>query len=104
MYAVKYRDADLISGKLLAAAELRQVIIYNHYVFFSLREIRTVARQIYKHFRVYYDSKAEAVKRVLNYRPRVEDKLNITLLTEMFFQIEGMEDSLFAMVEELSHS
>ena len=104
MYAVKYRDADLISGKLLAAAELRQVIIYNHYVFFSLREIRTVALRIYKHFREYYDAKAEGVKRVLNYRPHVQDKLNIQLLSEMFFQIEGVEDTVFQLVEELSRS
>ena len=104
MYAVKYCHAELISGQLLAAAELRQIIIYNYFVFFSLREIRSVARLVYQHFRVYYDAKATAVKRVLDYRPRVQDKLNITLLTEMVFQIEGLEDKLIDMVEQLSHS
>ena len=104
MYAVKYRDADLISGKLLAAAELRQVIIYNHLIFFSLREIRVVAMKIYKHLKDYYDAKAECIKRVLGYRPRVHERFNMDLLCEMFFNIDGVEDMVFELVEQLSRS
>ena len=104
MYTVKYRDGELVSGQLLAAAELRQVIIYNYFIFFSLREICSVARLVYRHYKQYYDAKAVAVKRMLEYRPRVEDKINITLLTELFFQIQGLEDKLIDMVEQLSRS
>ena len=104
MYNVAYRDADLISGKLLAAAELRQVIIYNHLIVFSLREIRAVAMKVYKNLKDYYDAKAECIKRVLCYRPRVLERLNIELLCDMFFNIDGVEDMVYELVEELSRS
>ena len=103
-YNVKYKDGNKVTGQLLAAAELRQAIIYNNFVFFTLREIRPIAKLVYENLQQYYDTKAECIKHLLTYRPRVHERLNIELLCTMLFNIDGVENMVYHLVEVLRHS
>ena len=104
VYSLEYRNADKITGQLLAAAELRQVILYRGLAVFNLSEIKQPAEEVYKSMKGYYDNKANAVKHLLRHeRDHEHDKLNIRILDQIIFSIDKVEDMVYDLVEKLQY-